>query len=197
MDCNEKVYELIKELSREQTIYFGITCVTRVLHLYKLFDESEDSKYVESIIPKKERYNTIISVVDYIKKGKRYDSSKIEQYIEKLETLVPDDEDVGGGVEASVAGYIITSIIAILEFIQGDKESIFWCSDSMIESLNQMKLDELYEKYPDFSDEKIEELVNIIFEKEVEIEIEIIDMIKNNVAEKMLEEFILRNRFHI
>lgn len=198
MECNSKVYSLIKKITREQKIQFGIFSIRRVVGIYEQFEKSEDSEIVNTEIPQGERYNLLISIIKYLQDNKEYDKDKIKHYIDLLESLVTDDEDDGNSTGLTIAGYVITGTIAVLEFIQNDDvKRIFWCSDSIIEIMNQVKSEEYYSKYPDYSDDEIEKLVDASIDDEVKIEKEIITMIQSDLGMEELEQYIEKNLVNV
>ncbi|MBK8786683.1 MAG: hypothetical protein IPN43_09395 [Chitinophagaceae bacterium] len=64
MALENKVANLIKLLSEKEKTFFAITCIERIVELYKQFDLAEDISEAEPSIPKGEAYKTLLSILN-------------------------------------------------------------------------------------------------------------------------------------
>jgi hypothetical protein len=195
MECNEKVYVLLKELSYEQNIRFATSCLERIKHLYPLFLDSNQygvEYLIKEVMPKDEIEISINSAIDELKNVTlNTEKERIDKKLELFEKLLLDC-DIESSTESSIFFQIILTLINILEYIRDkDIDSVELCSDNVIELINQAKSNEYCENNQNASDEEACEYVDFLIDKEVEIQIEIIQKIKN--AEAILK-YIVDNK---
>ena len=196
MKCNELVYNLVNDLNIEQNIKFASSCINRVKHFLKIFVNKDPFiiEYFKEIIPENNIENKLNEILNRIFiepfNIKNDEINKIWIFLEKL---LVDDDDVDSSTEKQLFFYSVLIIIHILEYIkEKDKKCIDLCSDEMVEIINQGKSAEYWKKYPECSDDELEEYVDIMIEDEIKREIEIIKIVKTG-NEKMLNEYIKNN----
>jgi hypothetical protein len=193
MDCNKIVYDLINSLNVEHNIMFALTCINRLEHLLPLFINSETYiKYLNKIISK----NNIVNKLTEIKTKTSFnqmETNEINKSIKLLDKLLLDD-DIESGIEKQIFFNYILIIIHILEYInENKKEYIELCSDNVVGIINQVKSNEYYTQNENCTDEELDKYVDLMIEKEIGIEIEIIKIIKNG-NNQMLDNYIINNK---
>lgn len=188
MECNTRIYLLINELTLNKKILFGLSNINRVIKIYR--------KYIDINISEIniDKYNTLILILNSIMIREDSNIQENNDEIKVLETFLSNDY-YGSSVELAVSNYIITGIIAVLEFIKTNNiERIYWCSDCVIEILNQIEFEKYYSKYPKYSDDEIENLVDETITKEVIIQENMIKLIKEDVTDICLNQYIEENQ---
>jgi hypothetical protein len=108
------------------------------------------------------------------------------------------DDDIESGMEKQLFFHYILILIHILEYINDNNNKyIEFCSDNMVEIINQVKSEE-YELKNNLTgsyiaDEEMAKYIDDYIDIEIKIEIEIIEKIKNGNNE-ILNEYIENNK---
>jgi hypothetical protein len=197
MECNEKVYKLLKEFSYEQNIQFALSCLERIRHIYPLFLNSNQygiEYLIKEIMPKNEFEVLINSVIYELENNalniEKEHIDKINKKLELLDELLLDD-DIESSAESSIFFQIILTIINILEYIQDkDIDSIELCSDNIIKLIGLAKSNEYYKDNQNASDEEVNKYVDFLIDKEIEVQIEIIQKIKTIEEKEKRHKYI-------
>jgi hypothetical protein len=185
MEVNQEVLKSIKSLEFEQKMLFGISCSLRGLELYKLFDFMIVEEKLEPLIDGDKGFDLLKKIVNYsyelVFKKEKEDVGRIKEYIKLSYDLMPDD-DIYGSVEASLAQYVASSIAYNLEFYSRQEDKyVNWCSDSSIEIVNIIGSEKFSQDNPDISND---DFLEPYFEKEIEVQLQIIDSLRdiNNLS---------------
>jgi vacuolar-type H+-ATPase subunit I/STV1 len=195
MEGDKIIYTELDKLTFDQKIIFGLSCIKRIIHLYTVFENSESITSLETPIPKDKIYDMLTVNIEYISRiseNSKCDIKLLDRKIKLLETLLIDSEE-DNSIEAIILFQIVVIMIDLLEYIkEKDDEKVQYCTENMIELINQIKGDELLKKYPKKTDEEIDQLLDTLFEEEYEVESVIVEIIKNDVNK--LEEYIRENK---
>jgi hypothetical protein len=193
---NDEINELLKGLTFEQNIDFCFSCINRLRHLPQMFINSDNGgiDYLNEIIPKENIENVLNDIVNKISKILLNDNTvETDENIKFLEKLLIDDE-IYNSTEKNIFFYYIIIIIHLFEYIkERDCKSIYWCSNAILEILNQTKYDEYCKINKNGNDKEMEEYVDMEIDNEIKKQIEIIKLLKENDKNK-LNNFIENNK---
>jgi hypothetical protein len=197
MECNKKVYEILPELTYKQNIQFALSCLDRVKHLCPLFLNSNQygiEYLIKEIMPRDAIELLINTTIQDLRDPINIKKETITNKVELLESLLLDSEEENS-TESAIFFQIIITMINTLEYIRDkDINSIGLCSDDIVELINQAKSNEYYINNPNASDEEISEYADLLIDKDVEIQIEIIKKIKNAEDTTEIDKYIENNK---
>jgi hypothetical protein len=186
MEVNKLVLENIKQLVFKQQMLFGLSCVDRCIEMYKLFDKMVIEEKLEPLVPNNNGFEILNEILNegynLIDNIEIEDNDKIQQYVKQCYELAPHDEDYGD-IQTTIAQFAANSLAYSLKFyLEKDLKYLNWCSDSVIEIINIIESEKFYESNPDDDAEKH---LDICFEKEVKIQMEVIQTIfvLNNLSD--------------
>jgi hypothetical protein len=196
MGFNEEIKDLIKELTAEQNIIFALTCINRLKHLPQLFINSESYgiKHLDQIIPKNTIENILNEIINKLyNEPLKIKHNKLNKNIELLEKLLLDDEIETGALK-NIFFYYVIIIIHILSYIKNNKyDEIYWCSNAVLEILNQMEYERYNNEHKNCIDSEVLEYVDLMIKNEMGKEKQIIKIIKTG-NKKILDEYIKDNK---
>jgi hypothetical protein len=195
MDFNKLINKAVDELTFEQNIQFALSGINRVKPLTKLFlcSDLNGLKYLENFISIEEMETGINDIINYITNyPENIGQNNIYENITFLKKLLLDDE-IEAATEKQIFFWYVIIIIHILEYIlHKNCKSIYWCSNAIIEIINQTKYDECKNNNSQWTDGEIVKYVDNEIDKEIGKEIEIIKIIKTG-NKKLLEEYVINN----
>jgi hypothetical protein len=193
---NGEINELLKELTFEQNIVFGFSCINRLRDLPQVFinSDNEGIDYLNEIIPKESIETVLNDMANNISQQLLNDNTvEIDENIELLEKLLIDDE-IYNSTEKNIFFYYVIIIIHLFEYIKvKDCKSIYRCSNAMLEILNQTKHDEYCKINKNGNDKEMEEYVDMEIDNEIKKQIEIIKLLNEN-DKNNLNKFIENNK---
>jgi hypothetical protein len=193
---NGEINELLKELTFEQNINFGLSCINRLKHLPSVFinSDNEGINYLNEIVPKENIENILNNMVNKLSQIGLSDSmAEIYESIKLLEKLLIDDE-IYNSPEKNIFFYYVVIIIHLFEYIEEkDCKSIYWCSNAVLEILNQIKYDEYLKINKNGNDKEMEGYVDAEIDNEIKKQLEIIKILKEDDKNK-LDNYIENNK---
>lgn len=186
MKINQNLTNSLYDLNQSNLKKFGyITCI-RVIPIYKEFE----TKIAIEGYPSISRDSTtgfehLTKILSSTKPDQiTADSSKIKKFLTLSSKLSPYDDDYPI-LEAYIAQYVANCIHHYLNFLLSDDiQSIIWCSDSLVEIINFIESERLERE-----DIESEELIDEKIKNELEIQLELIELIKLGVGLDLLIAF--------
>lgn len=187
----KEIKTILLSLSKRQLMQFALSCIDRTIGLYKQMEE-----YIGKL-PESKNYNSVISILEFVRND-IYSASKeeVKVRIKKCNKIL----DYLTDLEDWFAIICVTeSLVDIMTYYQRENiDNIFSCIENNLEAINQLKSDEyVHTVNADASNEELEVYLTPFFGLELQIEYQIIEMIKNNVSQRELGIFIDNNKFNV
>ena len=181
----------MRNLSFEKQFFFGLFCSERCIDCYKPFDRMVMEENLQLLTPDGNGYKILKKILDFsyelANKKKTVSPNIVNDYIETCYSIAPSDEDYGD-IETTIAQFVANCVAYSLKFyVTEDLKYINWCSDSLIEILNISESDKFNKTQPN---ESADIMLKAIFEKEVELQMEIITRLKNDINPLDLRKFV-------
>jgi hypothetical protein len=195
MGFNDKMDNLIKELTFEQNVAFALTCINRLKHLPCIFINSETYNiYLNKIISKDKIENILNEIIGKINnKPLEIKHNEIEKKIKLLRKLMIDNE-IDSSVISQIFLYYIIIIAHTLEYIRSSNHKEIWhCSNAVVEIINQAEYEKYNKENKNCDDDKAISYVDLMIDNEIERQEHIIGLIKNGNI-KTLDEYVKGNK---
>jgi hypothetical protein len=195
MGFNDKMDNLIKELTFEQNIAFALACINRLKHLPCIFVNSKTYEiYLNKIIPKNKVENVLNEIIKKINtKPLEIKHNEIEKKIKLLKKLLIDNE-IDNSIASQIFIYYIIIITRTLEYIiSNNHNEILRCSNAVVEIINQTEYEKYNKENKNSDDDKAINHVDIMIDNELEKQEHIIGLIKTGNMQT-LDEYIKGNK---
>ena len=192
------VKQAIRTLSYDEKKNFGIFCLDRIINLYEDVDSRIDISEADDNIKKGTASNTLISIYKDLKHSKATQLDDIKNKIKICDSLILDTEEIfDNSVKNVTAGIVAENLYYLLKFeIEEDNQYIFDCSANQIEVINQI-MSEYFFEHVSNNENVCDELLEVLFVKEYDIQLQAINLIKDrkkNELNELIKETIIYNK---
>ena len=192
------VKQAIRTLSYDEKKNFGIFCLDRIINLYEDVDSRIDISEADDNIKKGTANNTLISIYKDLKHSKATQLDDIKNKIKICDSLILDTEEIfDNSVKNVTAGIVAENLYYLLKFeIEEDNQYIFDCSANQIEVINQI-MSEYFFEHVSNNENVCDELLEVLFVKEYDIQLQAINLIKDrkkNELNELIKETIIYNK---
>ena len=192
------VKQAIRTLSYDEKKNFGISCLDRIINLYEDVDSRIDISEADDNIKKGTANNTLISIYKDLKHSKATQLDDIKNKIKICDSLILDTEEIfDNSVKNIAAGIVAENLYYLLKFeIEEDNQYIFDCSTNQIEVINQI-MSEYFFEHVSNNENVCDELLEVLFVKEYDIQLQAINLIKDRKKyelNELIKETIIYNK---
>jgi hypothetical protein len=204
MDINKEIHNKIENLNFIQNIQFAIFCTGRVIELYKEFDQMIKDLKLELLNDVPNGYLLLFNAYSFVKNGnskpdniESLKNEELKNHLDSCDKCMPDDDDYGG-FETTIAQYTASSMRYTLSYIlKKDSKYIKYTSDALIEIINTIVSENYSSKYSNnvIFEEKRRVIV-LYYQREIEIQNNIIDKIITGLTVVELEEEISKHKIY-
>lgn len=184
--------ESIDLLNFEEKKEFGFFCFDRIIDLYKDVDLNVNINIADKNIEKGTAFLTLKSIYKFLKETNKPSLFEIESRVKLSYSLILDIEELfDNNIPNILASLVAQGLNYLLIFeIEKNDELIYNCSENNLEILNQLK-SEYFFKIMDGNDEDLDDFLDQIFENEYKIQLQAIELIKQNKKEEL--DILCRN----
>lgn len=163
MNIKNDLLDILNSLNYNEKIRFLKINLTRVIHLYKIFELMIKSEDLENLSDTYD-FNTIGTILENFE---NYSQDEIDNSIEICEQLIPIYEDYGG-VETSIAISVGSSLAETLDYIKSkDTAHVFCVVDEILEIVQFIESEKIQKINPDESDAYLVDQYNLEIGKQV------------------------------
>ena len=185
----EQVEKLLHDLPKKQLIQFVIFCMDRTIVLYKQMEE------LKGKLPPSQRYESISPIVDFIRNDiysadEKEIRAQIRKCNSKMDYLIKLDEGSLGTV------CFIQSLANIMTYcLKDDICNMLAYMHSNLEVINQFKSDEYIRTInADALDDELQTFLKPLFQQELQLEHQTIEMLKSTVTQHEGESIVLKSK---
>ncbi|AEW86667.1 hypothetical protein C3B47_13920 [Flavobacterium columnare] len=188
----KQMQESIDLLNFEEKKEFGFFCFDRIIDLYKDVDLNVNINIADKNIEKGTAFLTLKSIYKFLKETNKPSLFEIESRVKLSYSLILDIEELfDNNIPNILASLVAQGLNYLLIFeIEKNDELIYNCSENNLEILNQLK-SEYFFKIMDGNDEDLDDFLDQIFENEYKIQLQAIELIKQNKKEEL--DILCRN----
>lgn len=197
MIANREVYNRLSSLPIQQQVLFGLINTSRVIELYKLFDQDVEESNLEPLNNSTDNYSSLREILDFAflhhnVEENNFPAAKIRSDKELCLVVAPGDEDYGG-IETTLAQNVATLLATALDFMLTKKASYLnECSDYLITIIDAIQGDEYFSKK--ITQLSLDEFSEKAIEAEVAVQLEIINKLNQNSSLQDLHLFADNNK---
>ena len=196
-EYNSEIKKLVNELTFEENLNFALSCINRLKHLPHCIINSGTYalQYLEEVenISKEAIEKTLNELSEEVNNESLNISNKaINEKIKILDKLMVDTEEDG-----STAGGVFLNYLIIMQHIlsyinEKTYENVYWCSTQLLEIIDAIEHEKYYIENESCVDKEASKFVDLILEKEMEKQKQIIKIIRKG-SKKILNEYVERN----
>jgi hypothetical protein len=182
----EIVQESIRLLNFEEKKEFGFFCLERVIDIYKNVDLNIDISEADKNIQKGTAFLTLKAIYQFLKETNNPSVSEIKNRINVCYSLILDVEVIfDNNIPNIVASLVAQGLDYLLNFqLEKSEDFIYNCSENNLEILNQLKSDYFF-KVMNGDDEDLDDFLDPIFENEYRIQLQALDLIKQDKKDEL------------
>jgi hypothetical protein len=182
----EIVQESIRLLNFEEKKEFGFFCLERVIDIYKNVDLNIDISEADKNIQKGTAFLTLKAIYQFLKETNNPSVSEIKNRINVCYSLILDVEVIfDNNIPNIVASLVAQGLDYLLNFqLEKSEDFIYNCSENNLEILNQLK-SEFFFNVMNGDDEDLDDFLDPIFENEYRIQLQALDLIKQDKKDEL------------
>lgn len=190
---SDQIKKDLNNLSLDNQLIFGLSCIQRVKELYSLFSDNikkEDSEYMQKYKSGVFILNTIYDELKSNLVNKLSLSKSIDEYESECENLAPSYEEEST-YQSTIAVNICLLFSNLFQYYNNPNDKVLLSEFNvyMNEIINILGSQIFYTTNPDGDYEECEIYLEKYFDREFQIELDIINLIKNDISFEELEAY--------